>query len=256
MPDLSPFDLTGRVAIVTGGNGGLGRGMALGLARAGASIVVAARNPEKTALAVRDIQALGVRALGLPCDVTDEAQVQAAVARTLETFGRVDVLVANAGIGIRKRPEEYTLAEWRQVVETHLTGTYLCCRAVYPPMKAQGYGKIVTIGSMTSVFGSDWVAPYSAAKGGEVQLTRSLAVAWAADGVRVNCILPGWFHTDLTAAIPRLDPPRYQLITQRIPLGRWGQPEDLAGTAVFLAAPASDYLTGAVIAVDGGYTSK
>ena len=249
------FDLSGKVAIVTGGNGGIGLGIAKGLAGAGASIVVAARNRDKTDAAVRELESLGVAVRGVDTDVADEASVAAMVKAAADEFGRIEILVNNAGIGIRKAPQDYTLDEWRKVVDVNLNGSFLCAREVYPHMTGSGGGKIINIGSMTSIFGSDWVAAYSASKGGVVQLTKSLAVAWAKDNIQVNSILPGWIHTDLTAPIKTNFPERYEFIRSRIPHGRWGEPEEMAGTAVFLASAASDYVTGVAIAADGGYTS-
>ena len=248
------FDLSGKTAVVTGGNGGIGLGIALGLAGAGANVVVAARNEDKTSGAVSRIEAAGVNALGVRTDVADEASVANMVERAVERFGRVDVLVNNAGVSVRKPPQDYALEEWERVIDINLNGLFLCCRAVYSGMAAQGGGKIINIGSMTSIFGSDWVAPYSASKGGVVQLTKSLAVAWAKDDIQVNSILPGWIHTDLTAPILTDNRPRYDFIESRIPHGRWGEPDEMAGTAVFLASPASDYVTGVSIPVDGGYS--
>ncbi len=253
MPGL--FDLSGKTAIVTGGNGGIGLGIARGLAGAGANIVVAARNPSKTESAVREIASLGVGAIGVAMDVTDEDSVAESVSATVSEFGGVDILVNNAGIGIRKPPQDYTLDEWRRVVGINLDGTFLCSREVYTHMKSAGGGKIINIGSMTSVFGSDWVAAYSASKGGVVQLTKSLAVAWASDNIQVNAILPGWIHTDLTAPIRDQFTERYEYIKSRIPHGRWGEPDEMGGAAVFLASAASDYVTGVSLPVDGGYTS-
>ncbi len=248
------FSLSGKVALVTGGNGGIGLGIAKGLAASGASIVVAARDGRKTRRAVSELQSMGASALGVEVDVSDAASVARMVRAALDDLGRVDVLVNNAGTTVRKAPQDYTLDEWKLVVDVNLTGSYLCAREVYPVMAAAGGGKIINIGSMTSIFGSDWVAPYSASKGGVVQMTKSLAVAWAADNIQVNAILPGWVHTDLTAAISTGNPDRYRFITSRIPQGRWAEPDELAGTAVFLASPASDYVTGSSIPVDGGYS--
>ena len=249
------FDLTGKTALITGGNGGIGLGIAGALAGAGASVAIAARDAEKTRSAVESLRALGASALAVSIDVADEDSVARAVAQAVDEFGAVDVLVNNAGIGIRKPPQDYALDEWRRVVSVNLDGTFLCSREVYPHMKRAGGGKIINIGSMTSVFGSDWVASYSASKGGVVQLTKSLAVAWAADNIQVNAILPGWIHTDLTAPIRTNFPERYEYIRSRIPNGRWGEPGEMGGAAVFLASAASDYVTGVSLPVDGGYTS-
>jgi len=247
------FDLTGKVATVTGGNGGIGYGIAGGLAEAGTSIVIAARQSEKTAKAVASLQERGVKVLGVSTDVQNEASVRAMVQAAVDAFGRVDILVNNAGINIRKEPQDYTLEEWQHVLNTNLTGVFLCAREVYPHMLKAGGGKIINIGSMTSIFGSNVAPAYSASKGGVVQLTKSLAIFWAKDNIQVNAILPGWIHTDLTASASA---ERYQAIKARIPHGRWGEPDELAGAAVFLASHASDYVTGIALPVDGGYTSK
>jgi 2-dehydro-3-deoxy-D-gluconate 5-dehydrogenase len=246
------FDLTGKVAIVTGGNGGIGYGIARGLAQAGANIIIAARRLEKNAQAVAALQETGVKALSVTTDVQDEASVQAMVQASVEAFGGIDILVNNAGINIRKAPQDYTLAEWQEVLNTNLTGVFLCSRAVYPHMTAAGGGKIINIGSMTSIFGSNVSPAYGATKGGVVQFTKSLALFWAKDNIQVNALLPGWIHTDLTATASS---ERYNFIKARIPHGRWGEPDELAGAAVFLASPASDYITGIALPVDGGYTS-
>jgi 2-deoxy-D-gluconate 3-dehydrogenase len=248
------FDLKRKVAIVTGGNGGIGLGMARGLAGAGARVVIAARNQEKSRAAVRELEKAGGQALAIAVDVADEASVNALVKSTVEQCGRLDILVNNAGINIRKQPQEYTLAEWRQVLDTNLTSAFLCSRAAYPAMKAGGGGKIVNIGSMMSIFGASFVAAYGASKGGIVQLTKALAAAWAKDHIQVNAVLPGWIDTDLTQAARRQVPGLNESVLRRTPAGRWGAIDDFAGIAVFLAAPASDFITGAVITVDGGYS--
>ena len=250
------FDLTGRVAIVTGGNGGIGKGMALGLAGAGTSIVVAARNPQKNAHAVKEIEALGVKVRAIPVDVTSEEEVGSLIVESIETFGRIDILINNAGTNVRKRPEEYSVEQWDFILNTNLRSAFLCSRAGYPHMKKAGGGKIINIGSMFSIFGGNLVSVYSASKGGIVQFTRSLAVAWAPDNIQVNAILPGWIKTDLTAPMPQLFPEWYRTASDRIPAGRWGEPIDLAGTAMFLASRASDYVTGVALPVDGGYSVK
>jgi 2-dehydro-3-deoxy-D-gluconate 5-dehydrogenase len=246
------FDLSGKVAIVTGGNGGIGFGIARGLAHAGACLVIAARDVAKNAQASTALQAIGAKALSVSTDVQDEASVQAMVQSAVEAFGGVDILVNNAGINIRKAPQDYTLGEWQQVLNTNLTGVFLCSRAVYPYMVNRGGGKIINIGSMTSIFGSSVSPAYAATKGGVVQFTKSLALFWAKDHIQVNAILPGWIHTDLTASAGL---ERYNSIKARIPHGRWGEPDELAGAAVFLASGASDYVTGITLPVDGGYTS-
>jgi 2-deoxy-D-gluconate 3-dehydrogenase len=247
------FDLKGRVAVVTGGNGGIGLGMAKGLALAGARVAVAARNAEKSRAAVETLAGLGGEAIAVTVDVADEASVEAAMRTVVERLGRLDVLVNNAGINIRKPPQDYTLAEWRSVLDTNLTSAFLCSRAVYPTMKAAGGGKIVNIGSMMSIFGASFAAAYAASKGGIVQLTKALASAWARDNIQVNAVLPGWIDTELTRNARVQVPGLHDSVLRRTPAGRWGEMDDMAGVAVFLAAPASDFVTGAVIPVDGGF---
>jgi 2-deoxy-D-gluconate 3-dehydrogenase len=251
----SPFRLEGKVAIVTGGNGGIGKGMAMGLAEAGCKIVIAARNPDKTETALRELeQKFGAIAAGIQVDLRKEKEIPAMVQKAKEAFGRIDILINNAGTGIRKMPQDYTLEDWDEIMNTNLRSAFLCSQAVYPHMKAVGGGKIINIGSMTSIFGGAKYAIYGASKGGIVQLTRALAVAWAPDHIQVNAILPGWIETDLTVlsrkAVPTLD----QNVKERTPMGRWGRPSDLAGAAVFLSSPASDFITGVALPVDGGYS--
>jgi 2-dehydro-3-deoxy-D-gluconate 5-dehydrogenase len=246
------FDLGGRVAIVTGGNGGIGLGMAEGLAAAGATLVVAARNAGKAEAA---LAGLGPDSAFLPLDVADDASCRALVEETLARFGRLDILVNNAGMSIRSPPERYTAAAWRQVLETNLTGAFILSQAAHPAMQRQGGGKIVNIGSMFSLFGSAYAAAYAASKGGLVQLTKSLAAAWAGDNIQVNAVLPGWIDTELTRAARDQVAGLNERVLARTPAGRWGVPRDLAGVAVFLAAPASDFVTGAAIPVDGGFAA-
>ena len=251
----NPFDLTGKVAVVTGGNGGLGLGIAIGLAEAGANIVIAARSVEKTAQALEDIRSLGVEAHGITVDVTQEPAIQRMITNTMDHMGSLDILVNNSGIAVRGLPENLTGIQWDSVLDVNLRSAFLASREAYNQMRGAGGGKIINVGSMYSIFGSDWGAPYAASKGGLVQLTKSLAVAWAKDNIQVNAILPGWFMTDLTRGIPEADPSRYDNINRRIPTGRWGEPSELAGAAVFLSSSASDYVTGSTLAVDGGYSS-
>ena len=248
------FDLEGRVAIVTGGNGGIGLGMARGLAGAGARIVVAARDAGKSRAAVQELAARGGEAHAVATDVTDEAAVGRLIDATLERFGRLDVLVNNAGMNIRKPAHELALEEWRRVLDTNLTSAFLCSKAAYPAFKTAGGGKIINIGSMMSIFGASFAPAYSASKGGIVQLTKSIAVAWARDNIQVNAVLPGWIDTELTRNARREVPGLHDNVLRRTPAGRWGGIDDMAGVAVFLASPASDFVTGAVIPVDGGYS--
>ncbi len=246
------FDLTGRVAVVTGGNGGIGLGMAQGLAEAGASVVVAARDRTKSAAAVATLHGRG-EAIAL--DVADEASCRAAIADVAARHGRLDILVNNAGMSIRKPAESYTSAEWHKVLDTNLTGAFICAQAAHPVMKRQGGGKIVNIGSMFSLFGAGYAIPYSVSKGGLVQMTKSLAVAWAADNIQINAVLPGWIDTEVTRSARAQVEGLHERVLARTPMGRWGVPEDLAGIAVFLSGPASDFVTGAVIPVDGGFAA-
>ena len=248
------FDLTGRVAIVTGGNGGIGLGMAKGLAAAGAKIVIAARNQDKSAAAVRELLSLGGEAMAVPLDAASEVSIKAMVAAALDRFGRIDTLVANAGINIRKTPELLELADLQAVVDTNLTGPFLAAKACYPAMKAAGGGKIIVIGSMSSIFGLPFAPAYSATKGGIVQMARAMAVAWAKDNIQVNALLPGWIDTDLTKSARQQVAGLNERVVARTPAGRWGDPVDFAGITVFLASRASDFVTGTAIPVDGGYS--
>lgn len=250
------FDLSGRVAVITGGNAGIGFGMAQGLAAAGATIVIAGRRNDKNREAVRAIEALNVKTAAVEVDVCKEASCRAMVEATVQRFGRLDILVNNAGINIRRQPEVLTAAEWNKVMDTNLTGAFLCSHAAYPHMKNGGGGKIVNTGSMLSIFGASFAVAYAASKGGIVQMTKALACAWAKDNIQVNAILPGWIDTPMTQSarseIPGLD----ERVLARTPAVRWGKPDDFAGIAVFLASSASDFITGAAIPVDGGYSSQ
>jgi len=250
---MNPFDLTGKIALVTGGNGGIGLGIAQGLAQAGAQVAIVGRNAEKNAAAVK---ALGGKALALVADVNDGAQVKRMVADTVKQFGGLDILVANAGINIRKPPQDYSMEEWHRIVDSNLTSVFECCQAVYPEMKRRGGGKIVTIGSMTSIFGFDVGPVYAATKGAVVQLTKSLAAAWAKDNIQVNSILPGFIDTALTKKAREVIPGMHERVEGRTPARRWGRPEDLAGAAVYFSSRASDFVTGTALPVDGGFSSS
>ena len=248
------FDLTGKVALVTGGNGGIGLGMALGLARAGARVVVAARNAAKSEGAVAQLREAGSDSFAVSADVTDEASVQQLFDTVAQRCGALHILVNNAGTTVRKPVDQLALAEWQQVMDTNLTSAFLCSRAAHPLMKAAGGGKVINIGSMMSIFGAPYAPAYGASKGGIVQLTKATAASWAVDGIQVNAILPGWIATDLTDGARAQVAGLNERVIARTAAGRWGQPADLAGTAVFLASAASDFVTGTAIPVDGGYS--
>ena len=249
------FSLEGKVAIVTGGNGGIGKGIADGLASAGADIVIVGRNENKTEKAVQDIRkSYDVHAMGFQTDVSKDKDVQDMVKAVQEQLGRIDILVNNAGINIRKMPQEYEMSEWDRVMDVNLRAPFLCAHSVYPVMKNGGGGKIINIGSMTSIFGGAKLAPYGTSKGGIVQMTRSLAVAWAPDNIQVNAILPGWIETELTIQARKDIPGMHERVTARTPAGRWGEPSDMSGAAVFLAAGASDFITGVALPLDGGFS--
>jgi len=249
-----PFDLTGKVAIITGGNGGIGLGMARGLAQAGAAVAVVGRNEAKSAAAIAELKQGGARAIAVTADVTDKAAIAAMIGRVTGEFGRIDMLVNNAGMSIRKPPHVLDITEWNKVMETNLTSAFLCSQAVHPAMKAAGGGKIVNIGSMMSIFGASFAPAYAASKAGIVQFTRACACAWAADNIQVNAILPGWIDTDLTKRARQEIDGLHDRVLARTPAARWGAIDDFAGIAVFLASPASDFVTGTAIPVDGGYS--
>jgi 2-deoxy-D-gluconate 3-dehydrogenase len=248
------FDLSGKVAVVTGGNGGIGFGMARGLAQAGCAIVVAARNAEKSTRAVKELQGLGVKAAAVAVDVADEGAVARLIESTARDFGRLDIVVNNAGTNVRKQPQDLSLAEWHHVMDTNLTSAFLVCKAAYPHLKRQGGGKIINIGSMMSIFGVRFSPAYAPSKGGIVQLTKVLATAWAPDNIQVNAVLPGWIDTELTQGARKQIDGLHDSVLRRTPAGRWGTIEDMAGVAVFLAGAGSNFVTGTAIPVDGGYS--
>ena len=251
------FDLTGKVAIVTGGNGGIGLGIAQGLAQAGAKLAIIGRNASKSQAAAKVLaEQTSDEPLALTADIAKPSEVDAAVRAILERWGRIDILFNNAGVNIRKPPQELSPEDWHTVLGVNLTGAFLMSKAVYPAMKKGGGGKIINIGSMTSIFGASFAPAYATSKGGIVQLTKSLALAWAADNIQVNAILPGWFVTDLTNRARVEVQGLYERVLARIPTGRWAEPKDMAGTAIWLASPASDYVTGVALPVDGGYSSS
>ena len=248
------FDLTGRVALVTGGNGGIGLGMATGLAKAGATVMVAGRNGAKNDAAVAGLRALGAKAESIAVDVTDPASITAMVEETAKRLGRLDILVNNAGTNIRNRPETYKLEDWHSIINTNLTSGMLASQAAYPYLKAHGCGRVINNGSMLSIFGLPLHVAYGASKGGVVQMTKSTAVAWAADGITVNVILPGWIDTDLTRKARQDMAGLNDNVLARTPSKRWGEPGDFEGVAAFLASDAAAFITGVAIPVDGGYS--
>jgi len=248
------FDLTGRVALVTGGNGGIGLGMATGLAKAGATVMIAGRNGAKNEAAVAGLRALGAKAESIAVDVTDPASITAMVEETAKRLGRLDILVNNAGTNIRNRPETYKLEDWHTIINTNLTSGMLASQAAYPYLKAHGCGRVINNGSMLSIFGLPLHVAYGASKGGVVQMTKSTAVAWAADGITVNVILPGWIDTDLTRKARQDMAGLNDNVLARTPSKRWGEPGDFEGVAAFLASDAAAFITGVAIPVDGGYS--
>ena len=202
------------------------------------------------------IEGAGARAVAIEADVQDESSCRALCARTVERLGRLDILVNNAGIANRKQPQDHTEAEWRRVIDVNLSGAFWCAQAAYPSMLHAGGGKIINIGSMLSIFGTSFAVAYAASKGGIVQMTKALACAWAKDNIQVNAVLPGWIDTEFTQTARKQVEGLNERVLARTPAGRWGKPEDFAGIAVFLASPASQFVTGASIPVDGGFSSQ
>jgi NAD(P)-dependent dehydrogenase (short-subunit alcohol dehydrogenase family) len=249
------FDLTGRVAFITGGSIGLGRQMAQGLAEMGANLVLCARKKERCESAAEELKAHGVKTLPLACDVTNPASIQEAVQTAVSQFGRIDILINNAGVSWGAPTEDMRLEHWHKVLETNLTGTFLCSQAVGKIMIGQKGGKIINMASVAGMFGSPpelQAIGYSSSKGGVITFTRDLARKWAAHNIHVNAIAPGWFPTHMSGGV--IERNRENLL-KGIPLGRFGNENDLKGAAVFLASKASDFVTGHVLVVDGGQTA-
>ena len=249
------FDLSGNVAIITGGNRGLGRSIAIGMAKAGASVAIFGRNDSKNNATLSELKEIGVPAMALKIDLTKRTELAPALKKVEQELGSVSILVNNAGIavlsgGILNETEE----EWDNLIETQLNAVFLLSKLVAKSMVENKKGKIINIGSMYSFFGSSFAPSYSTAKGAVIQLTKSMAIELATYNIQVNAIAPGWFVTDMTAAVQTM--PLNDEIIMRTPAGRWGQPEELAGTAVFLASKASDFVTGETIRVDGGYAIR
>lgn len=258
MNDLSLFDLSGRVAIVTGGNGGIGRSLALGLAGAGASVAIVGRNTDKNGRVLDELKAIGNPATAIALDITHRDKLAPAMQRIESELGRVDVLINNAGIvsisgGILEESPE----DWDTVIETQLNAVFLLSKLAAESMKRNEAGKIINIASMYSYFGSAVVPSYSAAKGAIVQLTKSMAIELGVHGIQVNAIAPGFIETDMTAPVRTEDfKAMNDEIIARTPAGRWGQPDELIGAGIFLASRASDFVTGEILRVDGGYAIR
>ena len=248
------FDLSGRVALVTGAGSGLGLAMARGLAEAGARVVLNGRNRDKLEAAAAPLRGDGLQAETADFDVTDSQVVNGAVARIAERFGAIDILVNNAGVQHRAPIEQFSDADWRRVLATNLDAPFFLARAVIPAMKARRSGKIINIGSLMSSLARPTTVPYQVSKGGIAMLTRGLAVELAPHGIQVNAIAPGFFRTEMNTALTS-NPEFCAWVEKRTPAGRWALPEELAGTAVFLASSAADFVTGQVLYVDGGFTA-
>jgi NAD(P)-dependent dehydrogenase (short-subunit alcohol dehydrogenase family) len=251
---LEIFDLSGKVALVTGSTRGLGETAAMALAKAGADVAVCGRSKKDLERVSEAIRALGRKAAGFPLDVTSREKIQKGVDDILAYFGRVDILVNNAGVNYRVPVLEYPEDQWDLIINTNLKGYYLVAQAVVPQMIERGYGKVINVSSIAGQIGVVNLLAYASSKGGVNQMTRVMALEWAKLGVRVNAIAPTYFETELVTQI-RNDPARMKFITERTPMGRFGKLPELEGLVIFLAAPASDFMTGQVVAIDGGWTA-
>lgn len=249
------FGLRGKVALVTGSSRGLGRAMARALAQAGADVIVNSRDPSRLGAVVDELTACGVRAHSIGADLAQRAEVERLIAEAIAWRGRLDILVNNAGIIRRAPAAEHSDADWDLVLRVNLDGVFTAARAAGRHMLARGSGKIINVASLLTFFGGITVPGYAASKGAVGQLTKALSNEWAARGVQVNAIAPGYMRTDNTAAL-QADPARSKEILSRIPANRWGEPRDLEGAVVFLASAASDYLSGHILAVDGGWCGR
>lgn len=248
------FDLSGEVAVVTGGNGGIGRGIALGLAEAGAAVAILARNEKKNHAVVGELKSAGAAAIAIGLDVTQRDDLRPAIEEVERSLGPVSILVNNAGIVILGSALDFSAADWDRVIETNLNSCFFLSQIAARSMVARRHGKIINIASEYSRFGSQSGIPYSAAKGALVQTTRTMAIELGPHNVQVNAILPGWIATDMTALVR--SGPMFEEIIMRTPAGRFGKPEELAGAAIFLASHASDFVTGSILTVDGGYAIR
>lgn len=251
--DTSLFGLSGKVAVVTGGGRGIGRSIALGLAKAGANVAVASRTLDELKCVCREIEALGTKGLAVVCDVSDPKSILAAVDTVVAKFGGLDIVVNNAGANARvPGPEKITTEQWQTIIATNLTAVHILSTRAHPEFVKRGGGKIINISSMVGIFGGKTIAAYAASKGGVEQYTKSCAIAWAKDNIQVNILQPGWIATKMTTG-SRSDPNKFNNIVDRTPAGRYGEPEEFVGPAVFLASKASSFVTGTSLPVDGGY---
>jgi NAD(P)-dependent dehydrogenase (short-subunit alcohol dehydrogenase family) len=256
MSVFDKFKLDGRVALISGGNRGLGKAMALALAQAGGQVALTSRNLGYAKSAAAEIGAVtGQTCRGYICDVTDSEQVEALVPQVVEEFGQIDILVNNAGINIRGAIDDLSLDEFEMVQKTNVTSVWLMCRAVAPYFKPQRYGRVINMGSILSLVSMPDRTAYATSKGAVMQMTRTLALEWAPYGITVNAILPGPFDTEMNRALMS-NPEVYESFVSRIPLGRWGELDEIGGLAVFLASDASSFVTGAGILIDGGWTAQ